>query len=281
MTVAEALRLGAKRLAAAGVAAPEWDAELLLRHVFGWDRATLVAGSGEELSSDAEGQFLDLVRERARRRPLQHLTGTQAFWRQELVVTPEVLIPRPETELVVEASLELMRGVERPVLVDVGTGSGAIALALASELPAAEVHAVDISAAALAVARLNARRLGLLDRVAFHVGDLLEPVTALAGRFDLVVSNPPYVDPSEDLAPEVRDHEPRLALFAPEGRDALYRRLAEQARALLHPGGFLVVEIGHGMADAVSATLAGSGFDVLRICPDLQRIPRTVVARRS
>jgi release factor glutamine methyltransferase len=280
MIVAEASRLGARSLAAAGVPAPEWDAEALLRHVLGWERATLVARSGEALAPESATRFFALVEERARRRPLQHLIGIQPFWRQELLVSPDVLIPRPETELVVEASLDVLRGVPRPVVVDVGTGSGAIALALAAELPAAELHAVDVSAPALAVARENARRLGLEERIAFHEGDLLAPLAELSGRVDLVASNPPYVDPNETLLPEVRDHEPALALFPPGERDSVYRRLAPQAFEALRPGGFLIVEVGFGMSEGVAAILGEAGFDVQCVLRDLQQIPRTVVARR-
>ena len=196
MTAAAALvKDAAATLAAAGVPAPEWDAERLLRHVLGWDRAALVANPDRVVPEPEAERFRALVRRRASREPLQYILGTQAFWKHEFLVTPAVLIPRPETELLVETSLELLKDVERPLIVDVGTGSGCIALSLAAERPDAEVHAIDISAPALAVARENARRLGLEGRVAFHHGDLLEPVAHLAGRIDLVVSNPPYVDP--------------------------------------------------------------------------------------
>src|SRR6185503_1752815 len=150
-TVAEALRLGAERLARAGVADPLWDAERLLWHVLASDRAALVAGSREPIPREAESRYRELVEQRAARRPLQHLVGLQAFWRHEFLVTPDVLIPRPETELVVEAALEGVRSLDRPVIVDVGTGSGCIALSLAAERPQATVHATDISEAALLV----------------------------------------------------------------------------------------------------------------------------------
>lgn len=218
--------------------------------------------------------------ERARRRPLQHLTGRQAFWRHEFLVTPDVLIPRPETELIVEEALRRLRGLSRPVLVDVGTGSGCIALSLAAELEAAEAHATEISPAALAVARENARRLGLQGRVAFHEGDLLAPVAEPPGRFDLVTCNPPYVDPAHELAPEVRDHEPALALFPPGDPLSVYRRLAPQALRALKRGGSLVVEVGQGQAEAVVAMFRDAGLTVDAVVPDLRRIPRTVVARR-
>ena len=199
MTAAAALvEDAAATLAAAGVPAPEWDAERLLRHVLGWDRAALVANPNRLVPGRRRSALPGARRRRrAAREPLQYILGTQAFWKHEFLVTPAVLIPRPETELLVETSLELLKDVERPLIVDVGTGSGCIALSLAAERPDAEVHAIDISAPALDVARENARRLGLEGRVAFHHGDLLQPVAHLAGRIDLVVSNPPYVDPAD------------------------------------------------------------------------------------
>jgi release factor glutamine methyltransferase len=281
LTVAAALQRCAARLSGAGIADAALDAELLLRHVTGWDRATLLASPTAKLATEPASRLRKLVEERARRRPLQHLTGTQWFWRHELHVTPDVLIPRPETELLVEAVLEVLDGAARPLAVDVGTGSGCIALSLAAELPEARIHATDISRAALSVAEQNAVRLGLAERVCFHAGDLLEPLMHLAGRFHLVVSNPPYVDPSEaaSLAPEVRDHEPHVAVFAPLQRYSVYCRLVPQARQLLGPGGRLVLEVGQAMSDEVSRICSQAGFDVERIVPDLQAIPRVVVAR--
>jgi release factor glutamine methyltransferase len=282
MTITEALRLASRRLGTAGVPYPEADAELLLRHASGWDRARLITDADRELAADVEARFLALVEGRARRRPVQHLVGTQHFWRHEFVVTPDVLIPRPETEILVETALELLRGTPAPVIVDVGTGSGCIALSLAAERPDASVHAVELSAAALEVAQHNARRLGLAGRVAWHQGDLLAPLQALAGSVTLVASNPPYVAPAEieGLAPEVRDHEPRLALQPPGARDVLYARLAAEAFPLLAPGGSLAVEIGQGMEREVAAQLAAAGFAIDRVVPDLRSIPRTLVARK-
>jgi release factor glutamine methyltransferase len=282
VTVLEALRAATARLRAAGVDAPEHDAEVLLRHVLRWDRARLVAAGGHPLPDEPERSYLGLVEERARRRPLQHLTGTQWFWRHELRVTPDVLVPRPETEILVEAALGLMADQVRPLVVDVGTGSGCIALSLAFEMPKAEVHATDVSRAALDVARDNAVRLGLTGRVVFHRGDLLEPVHSLAGRLDLIVSNPPYVSADElpALAPEVRAHDPRVALVPPGDRLAVYRRLAPEAAALLRPGRSLAVEIGRGMEDEVSRELEAAGLRTTRVVPDLAGIPRVVIARR-
>jgi release factor glutamine methyltransferase len=225
-----------------------------------------------------EARFHALVDERARRRPLQHLTGTQAFWRYEFQVTPDVLIPRPETEALVETCLEELQARRAPRILDVGTGSGCIAISLALERPDAEVHAVDFSEPALEVARRNAARLGA--RVRFHLGDLLEP---LSGGLDLVTSNPPYVDASEiaGLDPEVRDHDPRLALVPPSGdRFAVYLRLVPQAAQALAPGGILVLEVGRGMDGEVRRLCEAAGLRVDRAVPDLAGIPRAVVARK-
>ncbi|HEY7923353.1 MAG TPA: peptide chain release factor N(5)-glutamine methyltransferase [Vicinamibacteria bacterium] len=283
MTVAQLLAQAARELGDARVESPEWDAERLLRHVLAWDRATLVASPEASPSAEHAAEFRRLVRERARRIPLQHLTGTQAFWKQELRVTPDVLIPRPETELLVEAALELLRGAARPVIADVGTGSGCIALALAAERADAELHATDVSEAALAVARDNERRLGLEGRVAWQLGDLLEPVAAAVwGRTDLVVSNPPYVDEAErdSLAPEVRDHEPALALFPPGDALSVYRRLVPAAAEVLKPGGVLVVEIAPALDRAVAGLLEAAGFEGIEVRPDLAARPRAVLGRR-
>jgi release factor glutamine methyltransferase len=283
MTVAQLLAEAACELREAGIDAPEWDAELLLRHVLGWDRATLVASPAAMPGSEREAEFRRLVGERARRIPLQHLTGTQAFWKQVYRVTPDVLIPRPETELLVEAGLGLLRATERPVIVDVGTGSGCIVLALAAEREDAELHATDVSEAALVVARDNACRLGLERRVAFHRGDLLEPVAAaIRGRAHLVVSNPPYVDPAErdSLAPEVRDHEPAVALFPPGDAVSVYRRLIPAAAHVLKPSGALALEIAPALAEAVAGLLAAAGFEAIEVRSDLSARPRAVTARR-
>lgn len=281
--VAGTLRGAERRLVAAGILNGGWDAELLLRHVTGWDRTRLLraAQDDEALPGDVHARFEALVVERARRRPLQHLTGVQAFWQHEFLVTRDVLIPRPDTEVLVEAALQALRPRPAPRVVDVGTGSGCIALSLAHELPGARVCALDISAAALDVARANARRLGLTERVSFHQGDLLAPVADLAGNIDAVVSNPPYVDPGEraELAPEVLDHEPHAALFGEGDAYGVYARLIPQAAAFLKPDGFLLLEIGHGMAPGVVVLCRGEGFEVLEVLRDLPGIERVVVAR--
>jgi release factor glutamine methyltransferase len=282
LTVAEALRAAERRLRDEGLPDPALDAELLLRHVLGWDRAAVITRAADSLPVADEKRFSGLLELRAARRPLQHLTGTQAFWRHEFAVTPDVLIPRPETEVLVETALEKIRGRNAPVIVDVGTGSGCIALSLAAERPDARVHAIDLSPAALLVARANASRLNLESRVTFHEGDLLAPVRAQAGTIDLVVSNPPYVSAAEwaTLEPEVRDHDPRLALVPPEGVRAVYDRLLTGAAFTLRRGGYVLVEIGAQDQGQTVRAIERAGLDNVEERLDLQGIPRVVCGRR-
>ncbi|MCM2256401.1 MAG: peptide chain release factor N(5)-glutamine methyltransferase [Vicinamibacteria bacterium] len=257
-----------------------WDAELLLRHVLGWSRADVIARGAEPLAAAAAERLAALVARRAARVPLQHLTGGQAFWRHEFAVSPAVLIPRPETELLVERALDLLAPTAAATVVDVGTGSGCIALSIAAERAQARVIGIDLSAVALDMARLNARRLALEPRVEWREGDLLGPVVDLTGQLDLVVSNPPYVDAGDPLEPEVRDHEPALALFPPGEGLSVYRRLWPQAAAALRPGGWALVEVGAGQAGEVAALAAAAGLDEVATFADLQGIPRVVQARR-
>lgn len=283
MTVSEALARAARRLAAAGVPTPELDAELLLRHALDWDRARLIADAGRPLSEPARERFEALLAGRARRLPLQHLVGSVEFYGRRFRVSPAALIPRPETELLVEAAIAEMAVRNAPLAADVGTGCGCIALTLAAERPDATIHAIDSSPPALALAAENRATLGLAGRVVFHHGDLLQPLAALAGRFDLVVSNPPYLDAAEvaGLEPEVRDHEPRDALVpADNDRYSAYRRLAREAPPLLRPGGLLLVEIGFGMEAVVRQAFGDAGLALADTRPDYQGIPRVVAARR-
>ncbi len=266
------------------------DAETLLLHVLrtgGRDRAWLLAHPEAPLTDGQLAEFGALVTRRAGQEPLQYLTGCQEFFGLDLHVTPAVLIPRPETELLVESVLDWVatrvhEAGGRPLsLVDVGTGSGAIALALAKHLPHAEILALDLSPDALAVARTNATHLGLSSRVPFAVSDLLSALESQieAGqRFDVVVSNPPYV-PSTDapsLEPQVRDYEPHAALFAGVDGLDLYRRLIPQARAALRPDGLLAMEFGFGQRDALQELLGG--WRHVRFLDDLAGIPRVVLA---
>ena len=264
------------------VPSPRLNAELLLMFVLGCDRAYLFAHPERPLRPEERSQYDEVARERARGCPTQYITGHQEFWGLDLLVSPAVLIPRPETEHVVETVLELVKQrdpAEKLKLVDIGTGSGAIALALASELPRAQVHACDISAEALEMARINAARLGLDHRVQFRQSDLLSAYPQ--EQFDFVVSNPPYVGESEadKVQKQVREFEPKVAVFSGhEGMD-IYRRLIPEAQAALHPGGWLVMEIGFSTEARVKELLIG--WSDIQTTADLQGIPRVVAARRS
>jgi release factor glutamine methyltransferase len=262
------------------------DAETLLLHVLQIDRATLLAHPDRALTSDQIAAYDAAIARRLSHEPIQYITGEQEFFGLRLRVTPATLIPRPETEHLVEAVLSRLPD-DRPLnLLDVGTGTGAIAVALAAHLPQARITATDISAEALEVARENAAAHQLSDRIRFHQADLISGIPEeeegkRIGFFDAVVSNPPYI-PEDDRAglhPQVRDHEPAQALFAgPNGLD-IYCRLIPQAHAALMPGGLLAMEIGHGQRDALALLLAD--WRDVEFVADLQQIPRVALARRS
>ena len=258
------------------------DALALLLHTLGITRAQFYADPDREITPTEQAAYEAAVARRLKNEPMQYITGEQEFYGLALRVTPAVLIPRPETEYLVEAVLTEMKAVAEPSILDVGTGSGAIAIALAHHLRHAKIIATDISPAALAVARENAARHD--TNIRFVESDLL---AALPDQtFDAIVSNPPYVPESDRriLHPQVRDWEPANALFAPvvSGKDdglAIYRLLIPQARAALVPNGLLAVEIGHGQRDAVAELL--SGWQSVRFIDDLQGIPRVVLARKN
>ncbi|HEY6305044.1 MAG TPA: peptide chain release factor N(5)-glutamine methyltransferase [Candidatus Angelobacter sp.] len=265
------------------VPSPRLNAELLLMFVLGRERAFLYAHPERELSSEEQYRYDQVVRERASGCPTQYITGHQEFWGLDLLVSPAVLIPRPETEHVVETVLELVKQFDpdRPGklrMVDVGTGSGCIALALASELPQADLHACDISEEALEMARINAARLRLDQRVHFRKSDLLAAYPR--DTFDFVVSNPPYVGDSEadSVQKQVREFEPKIAVFSgTEGLD-IYRRLIPQAREALKPGGWFVAEIAFSREEQSRELLAG--WSDVQVTADLQGIPRVIAAKR-
>ena len=249
--------------------------------VLGCDRAYLYAHPERSLTAEEQSCYDEVIRERARGCPTQYITGHQEFWGLDLIVSPAVLIPRPETEHVVETVLELVKErdpLEKLRLVDVGAGSGNIALALATELPRAEIHACDISDEALEIARINAARLGLGSRVLFRHSDLL---SIYAGeQFDFVICNPPYVGESEadKVQKQVLEFEPKMAVFSgQEGLD-IYKRLIPQARAVLKPGGWLVMEIGFSTEEKIRALL--TDWVEIQTTVDLQGIPRVVAARK-
>ena len=276
----QALRAAIAELEAAKIDQARLHAEVLAFHVLGCDRAYLFAHPERELTDAEQSQYDQLMARRAAGEPLQYITGHQEFWKADFLVTPAVLIPRPETEHLIEAVLALIAPYSlgpRLKLIDVGTGSGAIAVSLARELPQAEVHGVDLSPEALGVAKLNGQRLGA--SVHFTRSDVLDSVTR-DGSFDFVVSNPPYVATSEWEAVQevVRRHEPPLALFAGEDGLDVIRRLIPQAAEALRPGGWLLFEIGYGQWDAVRALLK-DWCDVHSVA-DLAGIPRIVTARK-
>jgi release factor glutamine methyltransferase len=287
MTLAEAINKAAIKISAAGIDTSGLDAEVLLCHVLNKDRAWMLAHFRERLDGKLCGIFEYAVERRAKREPLQYITGKQEFWGLEFAVSPEVLIPRPETELIVETVLNRMQDKNRPLaLVDLCTGSGCIAVALANELPQARIIATDKSAGALAVARGNALRHHVLDRIVLYEGDLTDPLESLDidGQVDIIVSNPPYVRSSDypALQPEVRDYEPALALFAgPEGTE-IHQRIINEAIRYLKSNGLIIVEMGIGQAETLVNKLKENGqygsFEILR---DLAGIERVIAARKK
>jgi release factor glutamine methyltransferase len=269
------------RLRDAGITLDEADidARLLAEHALGWDAARYLTHANEQEPHDFAPRFEALVARRAAREPIAYVLGRREFWGLDFEVTPAVLVPRPETEGIIEAALAAFPKTYDAIdVADIGTGSGCLAVTLARERPAARVVATDVSKEALAVARANARRHGVAARIQFAETDLLNGIDR---AFDLIVSNPPYV-PERDrptLAPEVRDHEPARALFAGDDGLEIVRRIADLAARRLKPEGRLIFEFGFGQADAVRAILMSTPSLVLLDLPrDLQGIPRVAVA---
>jgi release factor glutamine methyltransferase len=313
MDIRAALKEGMAQLRAAQVPSHTLATELLLMYALGHDRAWIYSHPEEAVDSATAEKFLALIARRAAGEPVQYLTGKQEFWGLEFEVTPAVLIPRPETEHVMEVALARLgeRGIkihmgtgaprERLQVADVGTGSGCLAVALAWELPHAEVFATDISAPALEVARRNAARHGVADRIHFTQCDLLTglensdvnsagarhavPASARGGaQFDLIVSNPPYIASNEadELQREVRDHEPHAALFGGPTGVEMYQRLIDQARGLLRHRGIVVLELGHDSAEHVRGIFDSQhGWSKVAITKDLAGIPRVLAAERA
>src|SRR5580704_14565498 len=308
MDARTAFKTGIARLRDANVPSFTLAAELLLLHVVGRERTWLYAHPEDEISKEQEDRFFSLVERRVAGEPTQYLTGKQEFWGLEFDVTPDVLIPRPETEHVVEVALdrlavrELRSGRDPKLsgegltIVDIGTGSGCIAIALAKELPAAKIYATDISPAALAIAQRNATRLGFSNRITFLESNLFDSFSPLATRhspalseaegpllFDLVISNPPYIGRKETstLPTEVRDHEPASALYGGEEGYELYALLIPEAARHLKPSGLLVLELGHDSLPAVRPRLETPPWTNLHVTNDLAGIPRVLSAERA
>jgi release factor glutamine methyltransferase len=266
-----------------GVTKPRLNAELLLAHYTGRSRVELYAYPERPVSTVNREDFAAAVRRRAAHEPLQYITGLKGFRYLELAVDRRALIPRPETEMLVEVAVRALSGLKgHPLVVDVGTGSGCIALSLASECPAAVVHATDISEDALALAHLNARRLGLEGVLSFHRGDLLDAVDGeLPVKPDLIVSNPPYVREIDfhSLPPEVREHEPYLSLVAGPRGIEVHLRLMEQAARRLAAGGILLMEGGEEQVGVLAGRAPESGYDAAQVHTDLSGRPRVVEMR--
>jgi release factor glutamine methyltransferase len=282
VSVEGARRALAKTFRRAGLDTPDLDARLLVGHALGLDHAALTAQCGRTIRGEEAERIRTLAARRIGREPVARIVGAKEFWSLPFVITPAVLVPRPETETLVEAALGAVdaKPGRRLRIADLGTGSGALLLALLYELEAADGVGTDVSAAALELARENCKRLGLAGRAAFVACDF---GAALGGGFDLVVSNPPYVAEREwpRLAPEVRDYDPKLALDGGVDGLAAYRRIAADARRLMAPGAHIIVELGAGMADSVAAVFAAAGLAICAARADLHGVPRALILRRA
>jgi release factor glutamine methyltransferase len=285
VTIIDTINKAAQTLSDNGVSNARLDAEVLLSHILNRNRAWLITHIHDALDAGNHALFDDAIVRRAKREPLQHIIGKQEFWGLDFIVTPDVLIPRPETELVVESAIKAGRNLTAPVIIDLCTGTGCIAISLATELPAARFFAVDISEQALAIARENARRHGVSERVRFLEGDLFGPLEELdiRGRVDMIVSNPPYVRSGElnTLQAEVRDYEPGTALFAgPEGTE-IHQRIISAAPEYLRRHGTLIMEMGIGQATNLVNLIRESGlYDTPEVLKDLAGIDRVIVAKK-
>jgi release factor glutamine methyltransferase len=283
LTIHDLVQGARDRFMSAGISASlaGFDAEVLARQVLGWDRARFLSDRHEQASSNFLLKYEPLVARRERREPVSYILGAREFWGLDFEVGPDVLIPRPETELIIEETLALIGRDKSPRIVDVGTGSGCIAIVLAREIPGARITATDLSPHALFVARRNATRHGVADRVTFIETSFLEGVEDGA---DLIVSNPPYVPSVSEpgLTPEIRDYEPPLAVFS--GEDGLegMRSILKGAASTLAAGGWLIMEFGCGQDDCVRSLVdATPGLRLVKIRHDLQDIPRTVICQRT
>jgi release factor glutamine methyltransferase len=279
-SISQLLREASQMLKYAGVPESRREAGSLLSHVIAKDRTFLISHAEDNVDDADIVRFQQAVERRASGEPLQYITGVQDFYGREFRVTPDVLIPRPETELLVEAALEMIAGESAPLICDVGTGSGCIAITLLCERTDARAIAVDVSEAAIEVARDNARRHGISDRITFGISDCFAAVEPI--EFDLVVSNPPYVSTEAfaGLQREVRDHEPPVALSP--GGDGLnvVRRLLRDAPAFLKNDGCLIMEIGFDQGHKMAGLIDENHWHLVDIRPDLQGIPRIVLVRK-
>lgn len=278
MNVADAITFATEALRTTGTPEPARDAEVLLAHSLGKQKTFLIAYPEFELTDEQQDRFSTVIARRAGREPLQHILGRQEFYGRDFRVSPDVLIPRPETEAIVELAVRFLADRPGHRFLDIGTGSGCIAVSVAAELPTARGLATDISPAALAVARENAETHGVADRITFPEADLFGP--AGDAEFDLIASNPPYI-PLEEfrvLEPEVREFEPRSALTDEGDGLAIIREIVSRAPQHLKPGGKLLVEIGFGQSESVAAMIDTSMWPEHAFHNDLQGIPRILEA---
>lgn len=283
ISIGEALKEATQVLSHSGVPEARREAASLLSFVLRKDRTFLISHTEDQVGDDSWRRFKEGVERRASGEPLQYITGVQDFFGREFRVTPDVLIPRPETELLVEAAIERVRDNSEAFVCDVGTGSGCIAVTLLCELPGARAVAVDTSPAALEVAKLNAGRHSVLDRVEFAISDCFEALDAGKDQFDLVVSNPPYVSAAmmSGLQREVRDHEPLVALSPGVDGLSVIRRLMVEAPEFLKDKGHLIMEIGFDQSEEVKGLVDDGMWHLREIRPDLQSIPRIVVLQKK
>jgi len=280
-TIAEALSQASRYLNEADVLEPQLNSQILLAHAIGCDRTHLIVNFKETVEPQAYDLFWKFIERRAAGEPLQYITGVQEFYGLEFEVNPDVLIPRPETELIVEEVTRLASHLEPQLIIDVGTGSGCLAITMARELPLADVTATEISEPALNVARRNAERLGVSGRVRFVATDLLAGVE-LEQKADFIVSNPPYVAAQElpNIQREVREWEPKVALTDFGDGLSFFRRLLVEAPPLIKSGGYLICEMGFTQSEMVANLAGGGAWREKRLLEDLQGIPRTIVLRK-
>ena len=281
-TIAEILKEAASELDNAGVPEARREAGSLLSFILGKDRTFLISHAEDETDENSFVRLREFVERRAAGEPLQYITGVQDFYGREFRVTPDVLIPRPETELLVEAALQIV-GQTAPFICDVGTGSGCIAVTLLCELVNARAVAIDKSPTALEIAKLNAQNHSVVDRTLFVVSDCFNSLDSRDYEFDLIVSNPPYVAESalEGLQREVRDYEPLIALSPGGDGLSVIRRLIDEGPAFIKPNGHLLMEIGFDQGEEVESLIRKSAWSLREIRPDLQGIPRIVVLQKA
>lgn len=281
ISIGEIIRDAAGELDRAGVPEAHREAGSMLSFILGKDRTYLISHADDETDENSLGRFREFVERRAAGEPLQYITGVQDFYGREFRVTTEVLIPRPETELLVEAALQIAG--PAPFICDVGTGSGCIALTLLCEIVNARAVAIDKSAAALEIAKLNAQKLSIADRTLFIESDCFDALDSPEYEFDLIVSNPPYVAEKalKGLQREVRDHEPLVALSPGGDGLSVIRRLIDEGPAFIKPDGHMLMEIGFDQGEAIERLINDSAWSLREIRPDLQGIPRIVVLQKT